>query len=290
MIIKKKSIWVGFILLSACLITACTTKPNSVSNRGENMLTNKEKAVALIHAIESGDKSVIGYINAENYKQHNLSVGDGLEGFGEVLSHLPEGSARAKVVRAFEDGDYVFTHTDYNFFGPKVGFDIFRFEDGLIVEHWDNLTIKAEQANPSGRTELDGDTKIVDLDKTEENKEVVRNFINDVLIGGDFNMLAAYIDSEKYLQHNTQIGDGLSGLGAAMEAMAKQGIHMTFTKNHMILGEGNFVLAVSEGSFGGKHTSYYDLFRLEDGRIVEHWDVIENIIPESEWKNTNGKF
>ena len=37
-------------------------------------------------------------------------------------------------VRAFEDGDYVVLHTDYNFYGPKVGFDIFRFEDGKIVE------------------------------------------------------------------------------------------------------------------------------------------------------------
>lgn len=41
--------------------------------------------------------------------------------------------------RVFEDGDYVFAHSDYNFFGPKIGFDIFRFENGKIVEHWDNL-------------------------------------------------------------------------------------------------------------------------------------------------------
>jgi hypothetical protein len=32
-------------------------------------------------------------------------------------------------VRAFEDGDFVFTHPD-DFFGPKVGFDVFRFENG----------------------------------------------------------------------------------------------------------------------------------------------------------------
>jgi len=34
---------------------------------------------------------------------------------------------------------YVFAHTEYNFFGPKIGFDVFRFEDGLIVEHWDTI-------------------------------------------------------------------------------------------------------------------------------------------------------
>lgn len=62
---------------------------------------------------------------------------DGLAGFGAALATLPKGSARVHTVRAFQDGNFVFTHTDYNFFGPKIGFDIFRFEDGKIVEHWD---------------------------------------------------------------------------------------------------------------------------------------------------------
>jgi len=65
---------------------------------------------------------------------------------------------------------------------------------------------------------------------------------------------------------------------------------MVYEKNHIVLGEGNFVLAVSEGQFGGEHTSFYDLFRLENGKIVEHWDIIETILPETEHKNTNGKF
>lgn len=40
----------------------------------------------------------------------------------------------------------------------------------------------------------------------------------------------------------------------------------------------------------GEHVAYYDLFRLEDGLIVEHWDVIENIPAEDDWMNDNGKF
>ncbi len=38
--------------------------------------------------------------------------------------------------------------------------------------------------------------------------------------------------------------------------------------DHRILAEGNFVLSVSEGSLNGAHTSFYDLFRLADGKIV----------------------
>lgn len=65
---------------------------------------------------------------------------------------------------------------------------------------------------------------------------------------------------------------------------------MVYNKNHIILGEGNFVLAVSEGEFAGNHSSFYGLFRIEDNKIAEHWDVIETIVPESQRKNSNGKF
>jgi predicted SnoaL-like aldol condensation-catalyzing enzyme len=59
---------------------------------------------------------------------------------------------------------------------------------------------------------------------------------------------------------------------------------------HRILAEGNFVLTVSEGSVNGIHSSFFDLFRVAHGKIVEHWDTAEAIPPRSEWKNDNGKF
>jgi predicted SnoaL-like aldol condensation-catalyzing enzyme len=102
--------------------------------------------------------------------------------------------------------------------------------------------------------------------------------------------IGGYFDGDNYIQHNPQIGDGLSGLGKAMQYMASKGISMKIDKVHRVLGEGNFVLVVSEGTFGGVPTSYYDLFRVENGKIAEHWDVMETIAPKAEWKNANGKF
>ena len=42
---------------------------------------------------------------------------------------------------------------------------------------------------------------------------------------------------------------------------------MIYDQTYQILADGNYGLAVSEGSFGGAHTSYYDLFRVENDKI-----------------------
>jgi predicted SnoaL-like aldol condensation-catalyzing enzyme len=276
------------IILSSCSNSENTDTQSKEEDKME--LKNKEKAVAVIESLESDAKEPIAYINPTKYIQHNLAVGDGLAGFGEVIAHAPEGGFKAKVVRAFEDGDFVFLHTEYDFFGPKAGFDLFRFEEGKIVEHWDNLA-EITPPNPSGRTQLDGATEITDTDKTAENKAIVEAFVNDVLINGKADKITDYISTETYLQHNSGIADGLDGLGGALKYFAENGLLLQYDKVHKIVGEGNFVLTVSEGKFGkGDHVAYYDLFRLENGKIVEHWDIIETILAESEWKNKNGKF
>lgn len=252
-------------------------------------LSNKEKVVQLLKSIETGATEPIGYINPNKYIQHNLAVGDGLEGFGAIMQLLPPGSARANTVRILADGDFVVAHTIYNFFGPKVGFDIFRFENEQIVEHWDNLQDLVE-VTASGRTQTDGPTQIHDLDQTQENIALVKQLVATVFLGGQFHLITDFISPEKYEQHNPNVGDGLAALAQAVTSMAESGYTMIYEKNHIILGEGNFVIAVSEGVFLGKPSSFYDLFRIENGKIVEHWDTIETIPDESEWKNSNGKF
>lgn len=193
-------------------------------------------------------------------------------------------------MRVFQDGDYVFAHTDYDFFGPTAGFDVFRYENGKIVEHWDNLQKQPSDPNTSGHTMTDGPTEAKDLALTEQNKQLVRQFVEDLLVNGKMDKLATYYDGDRYTQHNPQIGDGLSGLRQAFQSLAEQGINVKYDKIHNVLGEGDFVLVMSEGEFDGKPSAFYDLFRVENGKIAEHWDTIETIPPKHEWKNQNGKF
>ena len=257
-------------------------------------MTNMQKALELINTFATGDTEKARSLLAEGYIQHNLACGTGRDAFVGSVSYLASAPVKTTVnnIRAFEDGDKVFLQTVYNFAGAgeQVAFDIFRFDkDGLIAEHWDNLAAKAEP-NPSGRTQIDGTKELKDLDKTEENRELVKNFLCDVMQGKRSEKTTDYFEGDTYIQHNTGIADGLSGLGAALAALAEQGVRMIYDKTHQVLAQGNFVLAVSEGTFGGAPTSYYDLWRVENGKVAEHWDVMETIADESTWQNQNGKF
>lgn len=288
----KQIVTTAIIILVFSFIACNETKEQNLSSKKEikKNFTEKQKVVDILKSIETGATEPVSYINPDKYIQHNLTIEDGLEGFGAVLDMLPPNTAKVNTVRVFQDGDFVFTHTDYNFFGPKIGFDIFRFEDGEIVEHWDNLQETPKKLNPSGYSMIDGPTKVSNTNKTEVNKILVKDFVKEILINGKFKKLSKYFNGNEYIQHNPQISDGLSGLMQALENLASQGIMIKYEKIHRVLGEGNFVLVVSEGKFGKKLTSFYDLFRVENGKIKEHWDVIETIPPRTEWKNENGKF
>ena len=249
----------------------------------------KEKVVDVLKSLETGAPVPVSYINPNKYIQHNLAAADGLAGLGALLAQLPPNSAKVNTIRAFTDGDFVFTHSEYNFFGPKIGFDIFRFENGLIVEHWDNLQ-ETGKPNTSGHTMIDGATGMKDMEKTETNKTIISNFVNDIFLNGKMEKLADYYNGDNYIQHNPWIADQLSGLVKGLGDLASQGISVKFDKIQKVLGQGNFVLCVSEGYLSGKHSSFYDMFRIENGKIAEHWDTIEEIPARENWKNANGKF
>lgn len=254
-----------------------------------------EKALELINTFATGDAEKAASLLSEGYIQHNLAYGTGRAAFVGSVEYLAQAPVKTIVnnIRSFEDGDKVFLQTVYNFAGAgdQVAFDIFRFDaEGKIAEHWDNLAALAQDLNPSGHSQIDGPTKASHLDKTEENRACVEQFLVDVMQGKNPEKTPEYFQGDSYIQHNTAIADGLSGLGAALEALGQQGISMIYDTTHMVLAQGDMVLAVSEGTFAGQPTSYYDLWRVENGKIAEHWDVMETIADRETWANDNGKF
>ena len=251
--------------------------------------SRRDSIKALLKSIETGDPAPIAVVNQQRYIQHNPQTHEGSEGLEALFKRLSKTSPRVNIVRAFEDGDFVFAHTEYDFANSNIGFEVFRFEGEQVVEHWDNIQ-RRQGPNPSGRSMVDGPVEAIDLDLTETNRETVRTFVDDVLIKRQFGRLENYLDKAGFLQHDPHIADGVSDYRRALEARSGAGFAVNYERNHRVLAEGSFVLAVSEGKRDGVHTSFYDLFRVQSGKLVEHWNTIEAIPPREEWKNDNGKF
>ena len=263
-----------------------------MSEEHPNVMTTPEQRKNLIRkllkGIETGDPAAAAVVNESKYIQHNPQTHEGSEGLAALFARLSKTNPRVNIVRAFADGDFVFAHTEYDFATRRIGFEVFRFEADQAVEHWDNIQPR-RGPNPSGRSMVDGPTTPTDLDRTDENRRLVRNLVQDVLIPRRLDLLPRYVDAE-LAQHNPNLPDGIAAWGAALEAAHDGAPLVDYQHLHRILAEGSFVLTVSEGTLAGVHTAFYDLFRLANAKVVEHWDTIEPVTPKSEWKNDNGKF
>lgn len=250
-------------------------------------VNKKERIRTLLKGIETGDPKAAAVVNENKYIQHNPLTPTGNIGLAELFKRLSQTSPRVEIVRIFEDGDFVFAHTDYDFNVLEIGFEVFRFEDGFAVEHWDNLQLKPTAPNLSGHTMIDGPTEAADLELTEKNRNLIRSYFDEILVRGKLDKLDHYIDSEAYTEHNPDMADGLPAL---RESLSGNSRIKTYGKLHRLLAEGSFVLAIGEGYLDTVHSSFYDLYRVSGDKIEEHWDTIDAIPPRSEWKNNNGKF
>lgn len=248
-----------------------------------------DKALTVSKGISRRDTQLAtSWVNREKFIQHNPQSPDGVEGLEEFIHVLGEPDP-FEVVRVFQDGDYVWTHSRGNIFGPKVFFDIFRFEDGLIVEHWDNLVTETPP-NESGHTAIDGPREAQDLAATEPSKKLVREFFETAFMGGGLAGIDRFFDGDKLIQHNAHGRDGVGALRQMVQQRADEGRDVHVERIELVLGQGSFVLITASATSAGQQVGVYDLFRVEAGQIAEHWDVLEPIPPVADRRNLNGKF
>lgn len=243
---------------------------------------------ALLKGIETGDPASVDVIHPTTYIQHNPQTQEGRDGLAALFKRLSTTNPRVNIVRAFEDGAFVFAHTEYDFATRRIGFEVFRFEDDFAVEHWDNIQAR-EGPNMSGRSMVDGPAEVTDLQSTETNRRIASEFVETVLVAGQIDKAPNYVNAD-LIQHNAHTADGLTAWCNVLRANTSGTPTIRYNRLHRVLAQGNFVLAVSEGEFRSQHAAIYNLFRLSNGQIAETWDTIEAVAPRAEWKNDNGKF
>jgi len=285
----------ALIFVSVTLFASCEKEDDNPEPEPEPELSNTEKAIAVLESIESGDVTAMeDYLNQDNYTQHNLAYPDGAAAvIGAVGSGAFTGTT-IETVRSFADGEYVVLHSEYggtwNNDTSQAVFDVFRFEGGLIVEHWDNLT--NVQDDGDGTTQFNGDvTPSTDLDKTEDNRTLITEASQNIFLQGQYSTIGNYFDTTNYTQHSVGFGTDIQPLLGFLSTLP-EGTPF-YQSIEFIHVEGNFALMMSQGfpdQTSGLASAYFDLFRLENGLIVEHWDVVQTIPTEEDWANDNGKW
>jgi predicted SnoaL-like aldol condensation-catalyzing enzyme len=248
---------------------------------------------AMIDIFRKKDRTAVDRYFGDSFIQHDPNLADGLAGMKSFAAEVASSpAADITVYRTLVDGGFVLLHSRYQgvgrYAGPAIAFDLFRFKDGKIVEHWGGQEAE-EPPNLSGRTQVDGPTEVLDHGKTEANRTLVRTYRETVMVSLRFDRIEEFIEGTNYAQHAAKIGDGIARLRDRIASVAKEGGQLYLMPRRFV-AEGNFVLVLSEGDLPTGPTALFDLFRVANGKIVEHWDVLTPIPPRDRWKNSNGPF
>jgi predicted SnoaL-like aldol condensation-catalyzing enzyme len=122
----------------------------------------------------------------------------------------------------------------------------------------------------------------------ETNKKIVIDFYEKGLNQKDFEAAAKYF-GPRYIQHNPNAPDGIEGF-KGLVTFLKEKFPNSKSEIKRAFAEGDYVIlhVHSVREPGQRGRAIVDIFRLENGKIVEHWDVIQDI-PEKA-ANSNGMF
>jgi predicted SnoaL-like aldol condensation-catalyzing enzyme len=272
---------------------ADSSSSSSAQSAASQSTLGADARQAMIDIFRKKDPTAVDRNFGESFVQHDPNLADGLAGMKSFAAEVASSpTADITIYRTLVDGDFVLLHSRYDGVGrygaSAVAFDLFRFRDGKIVEHW-GAQEPAAPPNLSGRTQVDGPTEVLDRERTEANRALVRTYRETVMVSLRFDRIEEFIEGAHYAQHASKIGDGIARLRDRIASVAKQGGQLYLIPRRFV-AEGNFVLVLTEGDLPSGPTALYDLFRVENGKIVEHWDVLAPIPPRDRWKNANGPF
>jgi predicted SnoaL-like aldol condensation-catalyzing enzyme len=227
------------------------------------------------------DMSIFNKYYKRNLIQHEPSMPNGVEAIKSLILK----ARNWKTYRIISENNLIVSQSSVDGWAPNtmIVFDIFLVKNQKLVEHWGLMTQKTDP-NPSGRTQTDGTTTIIDLNKTKRNKQIAIEFFKDILRDHNMDLINNYL-SPKYMQHNSHVADGIPEFLQAVKQFELQ-----YFKLWRIIAQGNFVFLHSEGSLKNVDTAFGDLLRIENGKIIEHWDITQKVIPKEESENCHDMF
>lgn len=264
--------------------TSCRCSAKTELRRYPMTRSDVERVSNVFEGISAGDVSLATrYIDPERFVQHNPYAANGVEGLTRFIAQSSRDQLQLTMVRAIQDGCYVITQAKGQRSSKSIFFDIFRFEDGLIVEHW-AFSTESAPPNKSGHTQTDGPMEAKLSANTEKNKSVIWECYETVHIAGDHGKIPDYVAADQVL-HEPGVRDGLAAFQSDLKELTK---NRTIDEIKFLFGQGDLVFIAAKGTHEGRPCVYIDLDRVENEKIVEHWGFPEAIPPQEEWRNNNG--
>lgn len=248
-------------LFCVILLVSCKTHSDKNNFKTDFKMDNSNKQLILdvyTKVFGQGDMAFADSVIAEDYIQHNPMVKTGKTGFMEFLTMLkqlpkPENPPKPFLRLICED-NFVVVHSQMEFMGKEnATIELYRIENGLISEHWD-----ASQEIIDSKPKVIGTLDFDSQEKSSVNKKIVESFVKNVLIRKQFD------NSKDFLSDSLNLSDFETDYD--------------LFQLHRVVGEQNFVMTQSEIEKAGIRFVQYDIYRLSNGLIVEHWTV-RQVIP-----------
>ncbi len=261
----------GISGLASCSKKVIYTAPPSLSQGYISNLSDKKQMAYRFIATPSSHSSTSNTLLSESFYSHDQTWG-GQKALFINKRNSDSSYTQVKPIRILQDSSIVAIHSRMMGDTLRFRWDILRIEQQKIQEHWSNVS-DSIGLNPDGHTEIDGPTMPSQLQKTNANRALISQFIDQCMIREDGGA-SKFFNFGLYIQHNRDVGDGLNGLLWGMLKMKLHGQTIKFKHNYHVIAEGNLVLSATEGYAGNRKVVFYDLFRIEENKIVEHWDII----------------
>lgn len=306
------------VLLSSLLLAGCSHHSLSGDSASQGQRQKFDREFVMGQGHEQGDRSretlqgafkasaqkdldAFMAAAADPYIQHSPDFPDGWKPVWGLLAERPKGfSSKASAWMGksgfLDSGDFLVMFREVSRGDgtpPSKVVDLMRFDaDGKYAEHWDIRQPLAD-STASGRSETAAakqfESNPVDYDqKTErQNAKLVVRFLNRAFNLGQLDEALDKLVHEDYVQHNPLIADGVEPV---KNAFSKGFIPALSYDIKYVLSQNDLVVVYSRVESAEGVSAVVDIVRVRDGKLVEHWDVMQSVPPEEEMPHSNGMF
>jgi len=275
----------------------------ALSSADPTLAANKRAVFDMWRSIvDAGHTEKADDLLTEGYVQHSPVLRTGRKAFKEIFSVVPRREipelVEPPLVASIAEGNLVvmallerIPARDGVDAYATTHFNLFRIEGGRLAEHWHSVQTPPgpdvplpEDGGPQPVKGVSGDAQLALLESVDPrlagNKRLVFDAWREIVDAGHAELADRYVDAS-FVEHDPNGASGLEGFKARFSSPRDAPVEPSIRAPVVaIVAEGDLVAVVTmrehpHPSRAGRTytTTWFDMFRVVDGRLVEHWDA-----------------